>query len=202
MSSQTRNLVEIEKFESDIENGYYGNFFEKGDDYYSLYYLRECALYEYDTCETDKDPGVNPVFDISYGNGGSFRSDILERILICDSSNINAQDRFGRTALHEAVRYNNNKCGNILIKYGAKQLQDNAGDTPLHLAASEAAKDGCQLLIDNNADYVMNYKGETPLDTIRYDSKFPEYKECIEILKMYEEKLFREQIKKNSCNKS
>lgn len=82
------------------------------------------------------------------------------------STAINAREHgSGEGALHMLVRGRDLSWLNFLLTRGARpDLQDNQGNTPLHLAAGIGWTDGAQLLLARRANVNLpNGRGETPL---------------------------------------
>lgn len=79
---------------------------------------------------------------------------------------IDARDReSGETALHMVVKRRDNAWLSFLLAKGARpDIKDNAGNTPLMVAAQLRYVDGAQLLIGRKARVnLANSSGETPL---------------------------------------
>ncbi len=79
---------------------------------------------------------------------------IAERLLK-QGTEIDAQDKQGRTALHWAIIYHSSPCVELLLKRGANpNIQDNEGRTPLHYCFSDQNFRSweAQQLIEHGAD--------------------------------------------------
>ena len=86
---------------------------------------------------------------------------------------VNAKDKFGRTALHHAVIDKNFEICKILVAHKADvSVPDHAFFTPLHFAAQEYALEITELLIQNNAIIdAKNEHGNTPLWIAVFNSR-------------------------------
>ncbi len=66
----------------------------------------------------------------------------IVKLLIQNGANVNAQDRDGCTALHEASEVRNYKIVKVLLSHGADvNVSDRRGDTPLRMATLERYSD-------------------------------------------------------------
>ena len=89
---------------------------------------------------------------------GAANKDIA-RILAASGANVNAQDNWGETPLHYAVRVSDEELVKAFIAFGANvNAQDNSGNTPLHIAANEEMVQiligaGANIHIQNNSKY-------------------------------------------------
>lgn len=97
--------------------------------------------------------------------------------LIKKGADVNFQGKYGKTALHYAVKGERKDCVDILVSNGADvNIQDDDGNTPVHLAAMaenshenniwEPIEILNLLLNTGHADLtIQNNDGETPLDS-------------------------------------
>lgn len=90
----------------------------------------------------------------------------LARWLLDQGAVIEARDRFGYTALHEAVCYGSRDVMKLLLTRGASPKQRTPeGDTALHLAADRRNLDGVKALLAQGAAVdAKNTYGLTPLE--------------------------------------
>jgi ankyrin repeat protein len=105
--------------------------------------------------------------------------EIIKSLLEHPKNLVDAQDKFGYTALHRATQQANpdKEIINLLINNGADiGVKNEFGDTPLHLATDQASpnKEVIRLLITRGADIgVKNKSGEIPrLSTADYEELF------------------------------
>lgn len=73
-------------------------------------------------------------------------------LLLSSGALEDARDAKGQTALHLAVLAGNLSAARALIAAGATAMADKAGNSPLHLAASQGHSDIIQLLVVGNRD--------------------------------------------------
>lgn len=79
--------------------------------------------------------------------------------ILLGKQNINAQDIFGNTALHEACRFNNPAFVTKLLNAGANvNIQNNEGNTPIHLAVKHLAPVFIQSLLSYCTDLGLQNK--------------------------------------------
>ena len=101
--------------------------------------------YEYDNDIQYFDKGNTPLFAAIYGDHVETLRLLLAQASQIDEngepvSDIDARNKFGATALHEAVIYGSSKCAQLLLAAGADITiprfpdAEGRGDTPLHLA--------------------------------------------------------------------
>ena len=85
----------------------------------------------------------------------------IARILTAFGANIHAQDKWGETPLHYAVRAGSDELVRAFIALGADvNAQDNLGNTPLHIAANEEM---VQILTEAGANiHAQNSSKYTP----------------------------------------
>jgi len=98
-------------------------------------------------------------------------------------TDINAKDKFGRTALHGAVFANIKNVAEFLV---TKSVDINAksknGYTPLHVAATQGYRDVAELLIAKSADInATDNKGRTALSLAKEHG----WDEVVELLRKH-----------------
>ena len=91
--------------------------------------------------------------------------EMVKKRLKMELAKINAQDPQGKTALHEACRWNHGAVAQLLIDEGADpDLADNEGATPLHVSARFGQLDAIHVLVKNGANInAQDWSGNTPL---------------------------------------
>lgn len=108
------------------------------------------------------------------GSGHHGTNNDIVKALIDAGVNINAQNKFGVSALHDAVYYSfdDTEIVKTLINAGADiNMVDNDGETALHIAARQHHYEIVKYLIDAGADVsITNKKGETALDVSKNHS--------------------------------
>ena len=84
------------------------------------------------------------------------------------TTDVNAKDKFGRTALHKAANKGNIEIVEMIIAKGADvNAKDIKGDTPLHAAAWKENEDLMKLLVENKADpKITNTYGQTAQEIV------------------------------------
>ncbi len=91
--------------------------------------------------------------------------DDMERFkeLVNSLESINAQDKYGWSALHLAIRRGRIKMVEWLLESGANiNIQDNSGWTPLMEAVMDDFAEIAKLLVDRGADLsIQNKRGAT-----------------------------------------
>jgi len=108
----------------------------------------------------------------------SFASDLFSTIdegsdddiaeALKSTTDINAKDKFGRTALHKAVNKGNIDIIEMIIEKGADvNAKDAKGDTPMHTAAWKENEDIIKLLVEKKADpSLTNTYGQTAQEIV------------------------------------
>lgn len=87
----------------------------------------------------------------------------LLSFLISNGSNINIQDKHGRTALFYAAKKGDCKTLEFLLKNGAKNIKDNIGRTALFAASENGNKEAIDFLIQKGFSiHDKDILGETP----------------------------------------
>ena len=91
--------------------------------------------------------------------------EMVKKRLKMELAKINAQDPQGKTALHEACRWNHGVVAQLLIDEGADpDLADTEGATPLHVSARFGQLDAIHVLLKNGANInAQDWSGNTPL---------------------------------------
>lgn len=81
------------------------------------------------------------------------------------NTEVKADGDYGRTALHRAIKIDDQAIATLLLQNGANvNAQDDFGYTPLHLAVNTVNAMMCTLLLQNGADVnVQDAAGNTPL---------------------------------------
>jgi cytohesin len=87
-------------------------------------------------------------------------------LLLAHGADVNAANKNGWTALHQAAAGGSKPIAELLIKAGARVNQrDFSGNTPLLLAVSSKHPEVAQLLLESKADpNIRDKNGQTPLD--------------------------------------
>ncbi len=114
----------------------------------------------FDTCELDASGAYGKRAALAFYNC----PDELSRWLVEQGADIEAQDAYGRTPLHNRAVI---ALGEIrtLLELGADvHAKDKGGDTPLHTAAKFANVEAVRLLLEHGAQAdVLNASNQTPL---------------------------------------
>lgn len=109
------------------------------------------------------------------------RAGILQRMLSCDSSDINISDENGVTPLHLGVKEGSKVACNLLLGRGARlNAQDNNGKTSLHVAAAEGHAEVVRLLVNRGA--LLRTKDNDRNFTALHDAAAAGSLECSKIL--------------------
>lgn len=91
----------------------------------------------------------------SVRDNGSYGSDsTLEciELLLCSGALEDARDSMGQTALHLSALAGNLRAAQALLAAGATMMTDDAGNSPLHVAAAQGHSDIIQLFVLGNQD--------------------------------------------------
>jgi ankyrin repeat protein len=90
--------------------------------------------------------------------------ELIMDLLLNAGAAIDASDKQGSTALHNAVYWRNRRCAEVLLKRGANvDAVDYWGETALHYAAQNRDKEMMKLLLRYDAQQIKNQAGYTPL---------------------------------------
>ena len=135
------------------------------------------------------DTGANINFKDSQGDsplilaGGQEDLELMRVLLNTPNINVNIVDRYGRTALHQAIISSNIEMCRLLIEYGADvNIQDNNGDTPLLKAfkVNEFNLEIVRLLVDRGAYININDNNNK---NVFFYAEIYDNEELIDILK-------------------
>ena len=95
----------------------------------------------------------------------------LNKLLEEDDVDIDVQDNFGWTPLHEACIHKRFECVKLLLEHGAEvNIQSDNNDTPLHDACAKDSADIVKLLLDFGACKTLKNKdGFSPIHYVSSD---------------------------------
>jgi ankyrin repeat protein len=95
------------------------------------------------------------------------------KLLIENKANVDSNDNYGNTPLHQALNFNRLEAVQVLISNKANpDVANSAGVTPLHLAVSKGSVEAVEILIKAGADVNLKTGGQmTPLDIARAEVK-------------------------------
>ena len=104
-------------------------------------------------------------------------------LLIAHGADVNARNRWGNSALHDAARLNKVRVAEALLKDKQIKLNElnSQGKAPLHLAAESGARDIVRLLLQKGADRsVKTADGKTALQLV--EQRGPAWHETAQLL--------------------
>ncbi|MBN1818944.1 MAG: ankyrin repeat domain-containing protein [Sedimentisphaerales bacterium] len=92
-------------------------------------------------------------------------AEIVKQLLDSDPNLLHVRNKYGDTALHEAIQNGREEVVNVLLEFGSDiGAVDNFGNTPLHEAAVNNRPELIRLLLQKGADLqAKNNYGDTPL---------------------------------------
>ncbi|EAY17214.1 ankyrin repeat protein, putative [Trichomonas vaginalis G3] len=113
-------------------------------------------------------------------NSMRFNFPSLSKYFLSHGANINAKDKYGKTALHYAAENNSKETVELLISHGANiNEKDNDGQTVLHYAARSNRKEYIEFLISHGAN--INEKDKNGATVLHYAAR-SNSKEIVELL--------------------